>query len=62
MKNQDESPAPMEPAFVEGIEALSGSATPKESRRDLKLCDVCLQWTVDGHDCYRPAVCELQPE
>ncbi len=49
------------PSYVEGIQALVDSATLAEARRDLKLCDVCMQWTVDGHECYRPGVCELQP-
>ncbi|MBS1877363.1 MAG: hypothetical protein JSU00_29395 [Acidobacteria bacterium] len=54
--------APSQPAqpFVEGMEALVDSATPQEAQRDLKLCEVCLQWTADGHNCYRPGVCELQ--
>jgi hypothetical protein len=49
------------PSYVEGIQALVDSATLAEARRDLKLCDVCMQWTVDGHECYRPGVCEFQP-
>ena len=49
------------PPYVEGIAALADSATLAEARRDLKLCEICMQWTVDGHDCYRPGVCELQP-
>ena len=50
------------PAYVEGIEALVDSATPAEARRDLKLCEVCMQWAADGHECYRPGVCELQDQ
>ena len=62
MNNQIGSLAGVMPPYVEGIQALSDSATPEEARRDLRLCDVCLQWTADGHDCRRPTVCELQPE
>jgi hypothetical protein len=49
------------PSYVEGIQALVDSATLEEARRDLRLCEICMQWTVDGHECHRPGVCECSP-
>jgi hypothetical protein len=49
--------------IVEGVEALCHSSSEVDAKKDLRLCAVCMQWVVDGHNCYRKDVCpdEVKP-